>query len=155
MKDSIKEFIKSALVLSSLIIVAVFGVSWIMCGYLHVIGLTFELIALAFVITAVQRIVAAIPFKNPIVAVLVEYGIICAIVSGAGVLLKWFSLKNWYMPFLYVGIVYAAGFFLDMVVVKRDVDSINKMLERRRKDMPFTNDMAADGNIEKGDHTDE
>lgn len=134
MKDAIKEFIKSALALSSLIIAAVFGVSWITCGYMRVIEVAFELIALAFIITAVQRVVAAIPFKSPIVAVLVEYAIICAIVSGAGVLLKWFSRENWYMPFLYVGIVYAAGFFLDMVVVKRDIDSINKMLEKRRND---------------------
>ncbi len=141
MKDAIKEFIKSALALSSLIIAAVFGVSWMMCGYLRVMGLTFELIALAFVITAVQRIIAAIPFKSPIVTVIVEYAIICAIVSGAGVLLKWFSRENWYMPFLYVGIVYAVGFFLDMVAVKRDVDSINKMLEKRRKNARRTSDM--------------
>lgn len=38
------------------------------------------------------------------------------------------------MVFLYVCIVYAAGFFLGMVSVKRDVDSINRMLERRRKE---------------------
>lgn len=53
---------------------------------------------------------------------------------GAGVVLKWFSAENWWMVFLYVGIVYAAGFFLGMVSVKRDVDSINRMLERRRKE---------------------
>lgn len=134
MRNAVKEFIQSALALSTLIIAAVFGISWIMCGYLKVMGLMFELIALAFVITAVQRLIAAVPFKNFALNVLAEYAAICAVVMGAGVVLKWFSAENWWMVFLYVGIVYAAGFFLGMVSVKRDVDSINRMLERRRKE---------------------
>lgn len=132
MKNAIKEFVKSALALSSLIIASVFAISWIMCGYLHVMGLVFELIGLAFFLTAVQRGIAAIPFKNQIVATIVKYAIICAIVLGVGVLLKWFSLDYWPMVLLNVGIVYVVGYFLDMIVVKRDVDSVNRMLEKRR-----------------------
>lgn len=88
MRNAVKEFIQSALALSALIIAAVFGISWIMCGYLKVMGLTFELIALAFVITAVQRLIAAVPFKNFALNVLAEYAAICAVVVGAGVALK-------------------------------------------------------------------
>lgn len=134
MKNAVKEFVRSALALSTLIIVAVFGVSWIMCGYVKVMGLTFELIGLAFAVRALQFLIAMIPFKNFILNFLVEYAAICAVVLGTGVALKWFSAENWWIVFLYVGIVYVAGFFLDMVSVKRDVDSINRMLEKRQKE---------------------
>ncbi len=140
MKNAIKEFVKSALTLAALIIASVFGISWVMCGYLRVIEVTFELIALAFFITAVQRGIAAIPFKNQIVAMIVDYTILCAIVLGAGVLLKWFSWYNWPMVLLNVGIVYVVAYFLDMIVVKRDVDSINRMLEKRRRNAERTDE---------------
>ncbi len=140
MKNAIKEFVKSALTLAALIIASVFGISWVMCGYLRVIEVTFELIALAFFITAVQRGIAAIPFKNQIVAMIVDYTILCAIVLGVGVLLKWFSWDNWPMVLLNVGIVYVVAYFLDMIVVKRDVDSINRMLEKRRRNAERTDE---------------
>ena len=141
MKSTIKEFVRSALALSTLIIAAVFGVSWIMCGYVKVMGLTFELIGLAFAVRALQFLIAMISFKNFILNFLVEYAAICTVVLGTGVALKWFSAENWWIVFLYVGIVYVAGFFLDMVSVKRDVDSINRMLEKRRKKDEELNDV--------------
>ena len=133
MSGGVKDFVKSSLAMSALIIAAVFGVAWIRCGYHPVIALTFELAALSFVITAMQRIMAALPFKHIAVRVPVEFAAICAVVLGAGAALGWFTAENWPMVFLYVGIVYAAGFFLDMAGVKRDVDQINRMLEKRRE----------------------
>lgn len=133
MSGGVKDFVKSSLALSALITAAVFGVAWIRCGYHPVIALTFELAALSFVITAMQRIMAALPFKHIAVCVPVEFAAICAVVLGAGAALGWFTAENWPMVFLYVGIVYAAGFFLDMAGVKRDVDQINRMLEKRRE----------------------
>lgn len=133
-KNAVKEFVRSALALSTLIIAAVFGISRIMCGRHQAISLTFELIALSFIITALLRIIEAIPFKHFFLRVLAVYVAVCATVFGTGFALKWFSAKNWWMVFLYVGIVQAAGFLLDMISVKRDVDSINRMLEKRRKE---------------------
>lgn len=140
MKNAVKEFVKSALALSALIIAAVFGVSWIMCGYVQVMGLTFELIALAFVITALLRIINAFPFRHAMLRVVTVYVAVCAAVLGTGIALKWFSAENWWMVFLYVGIVHAAGFFLDILSVKRDIDSINRMLERRRNETAAQDD---------------
>lgn len=133
MKNAVKEFVRSALALSTLIIAAVFGISRIMCGRHQAISLTFELIALSFVITALLRILGAIPFRHVVLRVLAVYVSVCATVLGAGLALTWFSAENWWMVFLYVGIVHAAGFFLDILSVKRDVDHINRMLEKRRQ----------------------
>lgn len=133
MKNAVKEFVRSALALSTLIIAAVFGISRIMCGSHQAISLTFELIALSFVITALLRILGAIPFRHVVLRVLAVYVSVCATVLGAGLALTWFSAENWWMVFLYVGIVHAAGFFLDILSVKRDVDHINRMLEKRRQ----------------------
>lgn len=133
MKNAVKEFVRSALALSTLIIAAVFGISRIMCGRHQAISLTFELIALSFVITALLRILGAIPFRHVALRVLAVYVSVCATVLGAGLALTWFSAENWWMVFLYVGIVHAAGFFLDILSVKRDVDHINRMLEKRRQ----------------------
>lgn len=133
MKKAVKEFVRSALALSTLVIAAVFGISRIMCGRHQAISLTFELIALSFTITALLRILDAIPFKHVALRVLAVYASVCATVLGTGLALKWFSAENWWMVFLYVGIVQTAGFLLDMVSVKRDIDHINRMLENRRK----------------------
>lgn len=133
MKNAVKEFVRSALALSTLIIAAVFGISRIMCGPHQAISLTFELIAISFVITALLRILGAIPFRHVVLRVLAVYVSVCATVLGAGLALTWFSAENWWMVFLYVGIVHAAGFFLDILSVKRDVDHINRMLEKRRQ----------------------
>ncbi len=134
MKNAVKEFITSALALAALIIMAVFGISRIMCGHHQAIALTFELIALAFAITALLRIIGAIPFRHFFLRVIATYVAVCAAVLGTGLALKWFSAQNWWMVFLYVGIVQTAGFFLDILSVKRDVDRINRMLEKRRKE---------------------
>ena len=142
MKNAVKEFVRSALALSTLVIAAVFGISRIMCGRHQAISLTFELIALSFAITALLRILDAIPFRHVALRVLAVYASVCATVLGTGLALKWFSAENWWMVFLYVGIVQAAGFFLDMISVKRDVDSINRMLENRRKEAAEQNDAA-------------
>lgn len=128
-----KELIKRVLAVSSIIVATVFGVSWIFFGYTEEIGLVFKIMLLAFIVVILQRYLHRIPFKYYLSNLTLEYIVICAVVLLAGIIFHWFVLSNWWMVFLYVGIVFIVGYFLDLVAIKKDLAFINRKLAEWRK----------------------
>lgn len=128
-----KELLKKVLVVSSIIIATVFGISWIFFGYTEAIGLIFKIMLLAFIVVILQKYLHRIPFKYYLLNLTLEYMVICAVVLLAGIIFRWFVRSNWWMVFLYVGIVFIIGYFLDLVTIKKDLAFINQKLVEWRK----------------------
>ena len=56
---------------------------------------------------------------------------ISGIVMLFGFIVGWFFPRNFWMVFIYVGAVLVLGYFLDSFKVKKDIDFINKSIQKR------------------------
>lgn len=129
----IKEIIRKTLFLTAIMILAVYFVSYLKIGTTQEIVLVFELFSLSSFITLIQQLLKKIVFSNFLLNIIVEYFSISTFVLLYGYFIQWFVKSNWWMVFLYVAIVYLPAYFLDMAIVKKDINYINAKLERRRK----------------------
>lgn len=63
---------------------------------------------------------------------LVKYFGISCIVIVFGSIVGWSYPSNFWMAFIYVGAVLAAAYFLDEIVIRRDIEYINRQISERR-----------------------
>lgn len=127
-----KKIMQKALILAALMIAVVFLVSYIMIGTTEEIILVFELFVLAFAISIIQYFAERLACENRFINVICEYLAISIFVLLYGYFVDWFMKANWWEAFLYVAIVYIPAYFLDVAIVKKDIDFINKKLEEKR-----------------------
>lgn len=129
----LKEILKKTFIFAAIIILAVFFFSFLLIGMTPEIMLVFEIFILSFFVTVIQHLIKQVICIYFFVNILIEYFSVSAFVFLYGYFVEWFFKSNWWMAFVYVAIVYVPAYFLDMVVVKRDINYINAQLERRRK----------------------
>ena len=128
-----KKIMQKALILAALMIAVVFLVSYIVIGTTEEIMLVFELFILAFAISIIQCFAEKLACENRFSNVICEYLAISIFVLLYGYFVNWFMKSNWWAAFLYVAIVYIPAYFLDIAIVKRNINFINKKLEEKRK----------------------
>lgn len=128
-----KKIMQKTLILAALMIAVVFFVSYIMIGTTEEMILVFELFVLAFIVSVIQYFAEMLAFENCFINVICEYLAISVFVLLYGYFVNWFMKSNWWAAFLYVAIVYIPAYFLDIAIVKRNIDFINKKLEEKRK----------------------
>ncbi|MDE6743261.1 MAG: hypothetical protein K2J95_05225 [Lachnospiraceae bacterium] len=128
-----KKIMQKTLILAALMIAVVFLVSYIMIGTTEEMILVFELFVLAFTVSVIQYFAERLAFENRFAYVICEYLAISIFVLLYGYFMNWFMKSNWWAAFLYVAMVYIPAYFLDIAIVKRNIDFINKKLEEKRK----------------------
>lgn len=128
-----KNILKQTLILASIMIFVVFFVSYLMIGITQEIALVFELFLLSFLIVLIQQLIKRAYFNQCFLNIVMEYLTISISVLLYGYFVDWFVKSNWWMVFLYVAIVYIPAYFLDMGIVKKDVNYINSQLRKRWK----------------------
>ena len=129
----LKEILKKTLLFAAIIILVVFFFSFLSIGMKPEIILVFEIFILSFFVTVIQHLVKQAMCTYFLVNILIEYFSVSVFVLLYGYFVEWFFKSNWLMAFVYVAIVYAPTYFLDMAVVKRDIDYINSQLKRKRE----------------------
>ncbi len=129
----IKEIFKKTFIFAAIIILVVFSFSFMWIGMTPEIMLVFEIFILSFFVTVIQQCVKQVISTYFLLNILMEYLFISVFVFLYGHFVEWFFKSNWWMAFVYVAIVYVPTYFLDMAVVKRDINYINAQLKRRRK----------------------
>ena len=129
----LKEILKKTFLFAAIIILVVFLLSFLSIGMTPEISLVFEIFILSFFVTVIQYFVKKAICTYFLINIMVEYFSVSVFVFLYGYFVEWFFKSNWWMAFVYVAIVYVPVYFLDMAVVKRDIDYINAQLERRRK----------------------
>lgn len=128
-----KEILKKTLLLSAIMIFVVFLISYLFFDAPKDILIVFEILLLSFLIVSLQQLLRRNLFEIFLLNIIMEYLVVSICVLLYGYFFQWFIKANWWMVFLYVAIVYVVAYFLDMAIVKRDIDYINAQLERRRK----------------------
>ena len=126
-----KKILRDTCILSALTVVAVFTVSIIWIGVTAEIKLVLELFALSFIISVVNYLLDELTSLPIWGSYILKYVVVTALVMLFGFIAGWFFASNFWMAFIYVGIVYIGAYLLDTVKIKKDIEFINSKIKER------------------------
>ena len=126
-----KRILRDTCILSALTILAVFAVSILWMGITAEIKLVLELFGLSFIIAVVNYLLDDLVSLPIIGSYILRYFVVTGIVMLFGFIAGWFFKSNFWMAFIYVGIVFVLAYLLDAIRIKRDIDFINKKIKER------------------------
>ena len=126
-----KKILRDTCILSALTVLAVFTVSIIWIGVTAEIKLVLELFALSFIISVVNFLLDEITSLPIWGSYILKYVVVTAIVMLFGFIVGWFFASNFWMAFIYVGIVFIAAYLLDAIKIKKDIEFINSRIKER------------------------
>jgi hypothetical protein len=126
-----KKILRDTCILSALTVLAVFTVSIIWIGVTAEIKLVLELFALSFIISVVNFLLDEITSLPIWGSYILKYVVVTAIVMLFGFIAGWFFASNFWMAFIYVGIVFIAAYLLDAIKIKKDIEFINSRIKER------------------------
>ena len=126
-----KKILRDTCMLASLMVLSVFAFSILWSGITDEIALVLELFGLAFIISAVNYFIDEVSSLSIIMSYVVKYFVIAAIVMLFGFIAGWFYPSNFWMAFVYVGVVMIMAYFLDSFIIRKDIEFINKHIADR------------------------
>lgn len=126
-----KKILRDTCILSALTILSVFVVSIFWMGVTDEIKLVLELFGLSFIIAVVNYLLDEFVSLPIIGSYILRYFAVTGIVMLFGFIAGWFFRSNFWMAFIYVGIVFVLAYLLDAIKIKRDVDFINRKIKER------------------------
>ena len=126
-----KKILRDTCLLASLILLVVFGLSILWSGITPEIKLVFEIFALAFILSLVNFLFDEYVSISIIVSYIIKFFMISGIVMLFGFIAGWFFPSNFWMVFIYVGVVLVMGYLLDSFKIKKDIDYINEHIKNR------------------------
>ena len=128
-----KRIFRDTCILFALAVLSVFVISIIWVGMTDEIKLVLQLFILSFVIAFANYFLdeyTALPILGSYV---VKYIVATAVVMLFGFIVGWFYRSNFWMAFIYVGIVLVLAYFIDAFKTKRDIDYINSRIKSKEK----------------------
>ena len=126
-----KRILRDTCILSALTVLAVFTVSILWMGVTAEIRLVLELFGLSFIVSVVNFLLDEITTLPIWGNYILKYFVVTAIVMLFGFIAGWFFVSNFWMAFIYVGIVFAAAYLLDTIKIKKDIEFINSKIKER------------------------
>jgi hypothetical protein len=129
---SIRKILKDTCILAALMILVVFSCSIIWSGVTAEISLVLSLFGLALMITLVNFLFDEFLSLSIIVNYIVKYFVFSGIVMLFGFIAGWFFPSNFWMAFIYVGVVLVLAFVIDAFKVQRDIEYINEHIKKKK-----------------------
>ena len=126
----VRKILKDTCILAALMILAVFTLSIIWSGITAEIFLVLALFGLALIITVVNFLFDEFLTLSIVVSYIIKYFVFSGIVMLFGFIAGWFYPSNFWMAFIYVGVVLALAFAIDAFTVRRDIGYINEHIRR-------------------------
>lgn len=127
-----RKILQDTCILAALMILAVFTCSIIWSGITAEIGLVLLLFALALIITVVNYLFDEYMNLSIIASYVIKYFVFTGIVMLFGFIAGWFFPSNFWMAFIYVGIVLILAYAVDAFKVNRDIDYINEHIKNSK-----------------------
>jgi hypothetical protein len=125
---TMKKILKDTCILAALMILSVFAISIIWSGVTDEIKLVLQLFALAFIISAFNYFLDEYINLSIIMSYVLKYFAISAVVMLFGFIAGWFFPGNFWMAFIYVGVVLILAYFIDDFRIKKDISYINERI---------------------------
>ena len=128
-----KRIIRDTCILFALAVLSVFVISIIWVGMTDEIKLVLQLFILSFVIAFANYFLDEYATLSMLGSYVVKYIVATAVVMLFGFIVGWFYRSNFWMAFIYVGIVLVLAYFIDAFKTKRDIDFINSRIKNKQK----------------------
>ena len=128
----VKKILQETCILAALMILAVFVCSIIWSGVTAEIELVLLLFGLALIITVVNYLFDEFLTLSILVSYITKYIVFTGIVMLMGFIAGWFYPSNFWMAFIYVGIVFALAYAIDAFRVRMDIRYINEHIRKNR-----------------------
>ena len=97
------------------------------------IKLVLQLFVLSFVIAFANYFLDEYTAFTILGSYFVKYIVATAVVMLFGFIAGWFYRSNFWMAFIYVGIVLVLAYFIDAFKTRRDIDFINSRIKSKQK----------------------
>ena len=130
----IRKILKDTCILAALMILVVFACSIIWSGVTAEISLVLSLFGLALMITLVNYLFDEYLTLSIVVNYIVKYFVFSGIVMLFGFIVGWFFPSNFWMAFIYVGVVLVLAYVIDAFKVQRDIEYINEHIKKEKAD---------------------
>ena len=128
-----KRILRDTCVLFALTTISVFVISIIWMGFTDEIKLVLYLLGLSFVISVANWFLDEFTSLPIIWNYVVKYIVAATLVLLMGFMVGWFYKSNFWMAFIYVGIVFVFAYLIDAVKAKRDIDFINDKIKNKKQ----------------------
>lgn len=132
-----KRVMRDTCILAALMILTVFTCSIIWSGITAEIASVLLLFVLAFLIAGVNYLFDEYMSLSIILSYVVKYFAFNELVLIFGFVAGWFYASNFWMAFIYVGIVMILAYITDEFKIKRDIDYINSRIKDRKAGWSF------------------
>ena len=126
-----KRIVRDTCVLAALMILCVFTVSIIWVGVTAEIKLVLSLVGLSFIISLANYFIDEYTTLPILGCYAVKYVLASGIVMLFGFIAGWFYKSNFWMVFIYVGIVLVLAYFIDAFKTKKDIEFINSRINSK------------------------
>lgn len=129
-----RKILRDTCIFAALMILTVFAFSIAGVGFTEEIKLVFELFGLAFILAVINYIFDEKTSFSIIVGYLVKYLIVSVVVIAFGFIVGWFYPSNFWMAFIYVGVITVIVYALDSVKTEKDIEEINEMVKLNKNE---------------------
>jgi len=129
-----RKILRDTCIFAALMILTVFAFSITGVGFTEEIKLVFELFGLAFILAVINYIFDEKTSFSIIVGYLVKYLIVSVVVIAFGFIAGWFYPSNFWMAFIYVGVITVIVYALDSVKTEKDIEDINEMVKLNKNE---------------------
>ena len=124
-----RKILKDTCIFAALMILVIFTFSITGVGLTDEIKLVFEIFGLAFVLAVFNYLFDEKTSFSIIAGYLIKYVVVSVVVIAFGFIAGWFYPSNYWMAFIYVGVITVIVFALDSVKTENDVEDINEMVK--------------------------
>ena len=126
------KILRDTCIIAALMILTVFTFSIMVVGFTAEIKLVYLLSALALIVSALNYFIDEMMNLPILLSYVVKYFAVSIVVMLFGFIVGWFYASNFWMVFIYVGIVAVVLYFLDFIRTEKDIRAINEMVRLSR-----------------------
>ena len=124
-----RKILKDTCIFAALMVLVIFSYSITVVGLTDEIKLVFEIFGLAFVLAVFNYLFDEKTSFSIIAGYLIKYVVVSVVVIAFGFIAGWFYPSNYWMAFIYVGVITVIVLALDSVKTENDVEDINEMVK--------------------------
>jgi len=128
-----RDYIITSLAFSMLIIFWVFCIDAFFHGLWSNFKIIGSIVVYAFIMCLVPIVIRLVLNNRPVISMFAEYVAVVLLFFAFGIKFNWYPKGEEWIVFIYTIPVYAVGYLLRLVGVRKDADYINKKLTERKK----------------------
>ena len=132
-KKIFRDYIITSLAFSMLIIFWVFCIDALFYGLWSNFKIIGSIVVYSFIMCLAPIVIRLVLDNRPVISMFAQYIVVVLLFFAFGIKFNWYPKGEEWFVFIYTIPVYAVGYLLRLVGIRKDADYINKKLTERKK----------------------